>query len=100
MLDSMRRLAAAIRGGGVWENAMRSLLYVLFVIIGALVSVVIGYLIEPQVSMTMSLIVFLALLLANFVASWIAVVLVMDRSLKDYATPQAQSDIQRQDGWR
>jgi hypothetical protein len=61
---------------------MRALLYVVFVIIGGLLAVAIGYLVEPMVSMTASLIVFLALFLANFAVSWVAVVLVTNGPLK------------------
>ncbi len=74
---------------------MRALLYVVFVTIGGLLSVAIGYLVEPQVSMTVSLIVFLALFFANFVVSWIAVVLVMNGSLKDVHGREAQLDIEK-----
>ena len=45
------------------------ILYVVFVTIGGLISVTIGYLVETEVSSTASLIVFLALFFANFVAS-------------------------------
>ncbi len=76
------------------------ILYVVFVTIGGLLSVAIGYLVEPKVSMTASLIVFLTLFFGNFVASWIAVVLVMGRSLKDVQGQQAQLDIEERDGRR
>jgi len=55
----------------------------------------IGYLVEPKMPMTASLIVFLALLFANFVVSWIAVILVMNRLLKDEQRGEAQLDIER-----
>jgi hypothetical protein len=71
------------------------ILYVLFVAIGGLLSVAIGYLVEIEVSSTASLIVFLALFFVNFVVSWIAVVFVMDGSLKDMQGRQAQLDIER-----
>jgi len=74
---------------------MRALLYVVFVTIGGLLAVAIGYLVEPAVSMTASLIVFLALFFANFVVSWIAVVLVMNGPLKDVQRPPAKSDIEK-----
>ncbi len=74
---------------------MRALLYVVFVTIGGLLAVAIGYLVEPAVSMTASLIVFLALFFANFVVSWIAVVLVMNGPLKDVQRPRAKSDIEK-----
>ena len=51
--------------------------------------------IEKQFSATLSLIVFLAMFFANFAVSWIAVVLVMDGSLRDIQGRQAQSDIER-----
>jgi ABC-type molybdate transport system substrate-binding protein len=71
------------------------ILYVVFVVIGALVSGVIGYYVEVNVSAAASLVVFLALFFANFAGSWIAVILVMDGSLKDAQGRQAQNDIER-----
>jgi hypothetical protein len=82
------------KGGGVKENAMRALLYVVFVTIGGLLSVAIGYLVEPKVSMTVSLTVFLALFFANFVVSWMAVVRVMNGSFKDVHGRQSPLDIE------
>jgi hypothetical protein len=84
----------AIKGNGAEENAMRALLYVAFVMIGGLLCVAIGYLVEPQVSMTMSLTVFLALFFTNFIVSWIAVVRVMNDSPKDVLGRQGRSDIE------
>jgi hypothetical protein len=49
--------------------------YVLFVTIGALISIGIGFYIEIEFSSTTSLIVFLALFFANFAVSWIALIL-------------------------
>jgi hypothetical protein len=72
------------------------ILYVLFVATGAAVAVAIGYVIEMQVSSTASLIVFLALFFANFVASWIAVIFVMDGSLKNAQGRQDQLDIEKE----
>ncbi len=74
---------------------MRALLYVVFVTIGGLLSVAIGYLVEPEVSMTVSLIVFLALFFANFVISWIAVVLVTNGSRKNVHGREAQLDVEQ-----
>jgi hypothetical protein len=74
---------------------MGALLYVVFVTIGGLLVVAIGYLVEPVVSMTASLIAFLALFFANFVVSWIAVVLVMNGPLKDVQRRAAKSDIEK-----
>ena len=71
------------------------ILYVLFVIIGALVATGVGYWIEREFSSTLSLVVFLALFFANFAVSWIAVILVIDGSLKDAQGRQAQADIER-----
>src|SRR5260370_38600737 len=74
---------------------MGALLYVVFVTIGGLLAVAIGYLVEPVVSMTASLIVFLALFFANFVASWIAVVLVMNGPLKAVRGRAAKWDMDK-----
>ncbi len=71
------------------------ILYVVFVIIGALVASGIGYWIEKEFSSTLSLIVFLALFFANFGVSWLAVILVMDGSLRDAQGRQSQLDIER-----
>jgi len=71
------------------------ILYVVFVTIGGLLSVAIGYVVEIEVSSATSLIVFLALFFTNFVVSWIAVILVMDGSLRDAQGRQAQLDIER-----
>jgi hypothetical protein len=71
------------------------ILYVIFVVIGASVSIGIGYFVEINVSSTASLIVFLALFFANFAVSWIAVIFAMDGTLKDAQGRQAQLDIER-----
>jgi hypothetical protein len=71
------------------------IMYVVFVIIGALVASGIGYWIEKEFSSTLSLIVFLALFFANFGISWLAVILVMDGSLRDAQGRQSQLDIER-----
>jgi hypothetical protein len=71
------------------------ILYVIFVTIGALVAGIIGYYTEIEVSSAASLIVFLTLFFTNFVVSWIAVILVMDGSLKDAHGEQAQLEIER-----
>jgi hypothetical protein len=79
-----------------WEVAMKALiLYVVFVMIGALIATGIGYYVEIEFSSAASLIVFLALFFANFVVSWIAVILVMDGTLKDAQGRQHQLDIER-----
>ena len=78
------------------EVAMKALiLYVVFVVIGGLIATGIGYYVEIEFSSAASLVVFLALFFANFVVSWIAVVLVMDGTLKDAQGRQSQLDIER-----
>jgi hypothetical protein len=80
----------------VGNKAMKALiLYIVFVTIGAVISGVIGYYVEVNVSAATSLIVFLALFFANFGISWIAVILVMDGSLKDAQGRQSQLDIEK-----
>jgi hypothetical protein len=59
------------------------ILYVAFVAIGDLIATGIGYYVEIEFSSAASLVVFLALFFANFVVSWIAVIFVMDGTLKD-----------------
>ena len=71
------------------------ILYVVFVVGGAILAGIIGYYVENEVSATASLIVFLALFFANFVVSWIAVILIMDGSLKDAHGEKAQLEIER-----
>jgi hypothetical protein len=78
------------------EVAMKALiLYVVFVVIGALIATGIGYYVEIEFSSAASLVVFLALFFANFVVSWIAVIFVMDGTLKDAQGRQHQLDIER-----
>jgi hypothetical protein len=71
------------------------ILYVVFVAAGGVIAGLIGYYVEIEVSATASLIVFLALFFANFAVSWIAVILIMDGSLKDAQGRQAQIEIER-----
>jgi ABC-type molybdate transport system substrate-binding protein len=70
-------------------------LYVGFVVIGAIVAGVIGYYVEINVSAAASLIVFLSLFFANFGASWIAVIFIMDGSFEDAQGRRAQIEIER-----
>ena len=70
-------------------------LYVVFVVIGALVAVGLGLLVEREISSTASLVVFLALFFGNFAVSWIAVIFAMDGSLKDAQGRQGQIDVER-----
>jgi hypothetical protein len=71
------------------------ILYVVFVVIGAAIAVGIGYYIEKQFSSGLSLVVFLAMFFANFAVSWLAVILVMDGTLRDAQGRQSQLDIER-----
>jgi hypothetical protein len=71
------------------------ILYVVFVVIGAVIASGIGYYVEKQFSSALSLVVFLAMFFANFAVSWLLVVLVMDGSLRDIQGRQAQADIER-----
>jgi hypothetical protein len=78
------------------EVAMKALiLYVVFVVIGGLIATGIGYYVEIEFSSAASLVVFLALFFANFVVSWIAVILVMDGTLRDAQGRQHQLDIEK-----
>lgn len=84
------------RGGNDAVSSMKALiLYVMFVAIGGLISVGIGYYVEKEFSSTASLIVFLALFFSNFAVSWIAVILVMDGSLKNARGAQEQLEIEK-----
>jgi hypothetical protein len=71
------------------------LLYIVFTLIGGAISVAIGYWVEITVSSNASLVVFLTLFFANFFVSWLAVILVMDGSLKDAQGRLAQLEIER-----
>jgi hypothetical protein len=70
-------------------------LYVVFVVAGAVVAGLIGYYVEIEVSAAASLVVFLALFFANFAISWIAVIFIMDGSLQDAQGRRAQMEIER-----
>jgi hypothetical protein len=71
------------------------ILYVIFVAIGGVLAAGIGYYVEMQFSAGASLVVFLALFFANFAISWIAVILIMDGSLRDAQGRQSQLDIEK-----
>jgi ABC-type polysaccharide transport system permease subunit len=58
------------------------ILYVGLVIVGAVLSTLLGIYLEHAVNSTVSLIVFLACFFANFVVSWIIVIYMMDGTLK------------------
>ncbi len=59
------------------------ILYALFVCAGAVASAFVGVFVEREVSSAASLIVGLSLFFANFAVSWLAVVMVMDGSLRN-----------------
>jgi len=71
------------------------ILYVAFVVIGAIVAGGIGLIVEREVSSAASLVVFLALFFTNFAVSWIAVIFAMDGSFKDAQGRQAQLEVER-----
>ena len=71
------------------------ILYVVFVLIGAIVSIGVGYYVEKEISSTVSLVVFLTMFFANFAVSWIAVILTMDGNLKDARGEREQREIER-----
>jgi hypothetical protein len=58
------------------------IIYVGLVIVGAVVSGLLGLYLERTISSTVSLIVFLACFFANFVVSWIIVIYIMDGTLR------------------
>jgi len=55
------------------------IIYVVFVAIGGLISIAVGYYIESYYSAGLSLIVFLALFFANFAVSWFLTLAVVHR---------------------
>ena len=58
------------------------ILYIALVVVGAVLSSLLGVYLEHAFNSTVSLIVFLALFFANFAVSWIIVIYVMDGTLK------------------
>jgi hypothetical protein len=58
------------------------ILYVGLVVVGAVLSALLGVYLEHAISSTASLIVFLALFFANFAVSWIIVIYIMDGTLR------------------
>jgi F0F1-type ATP synthase assembly protein I len=71
------------------------IIYVTFVIIGAIVSALIGYFVEQRTSSGVGLIVFLSLFFANFVLYWLATVLAIDRSLGNLFAKSEQIEAER-----
>jgi hypothetical protein len=77
-------------------RSMKALiLYVVFVLIGALISVGVGYYVEKEFSSAASLVVFLAMFFANFAVSWIAVIYAMDGNLKNMQGEAEQREIEK-----
>jgi len=70
------------------------ILYVIFVAIGVVVSALVGIYVERMVSSAVSLLVFLPLFFANFAVAWIAVILVMDGSLRNAQSKNEQIAIE------
>jgi len=58
-------------------------LYVIFVVIGAAISIFVGYEVEKHASTNLSLVIFLAMFFANFAIAWFATVLAIDGSFRD-----------------
>jgi hypothetical protein len=58
------------------------ILYVGLVIVGAVLSTLLGIYLERAISSTVSLIVFLSCFFANFAVSWIIVIYIMDGTLR------------------
>ena len=78
------------------ESAMKALLlYVLFVVVGAVISAFIGIYVERQMGSVISLIVFLSMFFANFAIAWILTILAMDGSLKNAQGAGDQLDAER-----
>lgn len=71
------------------------ILYVVFVVVGAVIAGGIGLFVEREISQGWSVFVFLILFFSNFAISWIAVILVMDGTLKDAQGRQAQLEMER-----
>ena len=71
------------------------IIYVTFVVIGAVVSAAIGYYVEKQTSPAISLLVFLCLFFSNFVIAWLATVMVIDGSLGNLLGRKEQQEAER-----
>jgi hypothetical protein len=68
-----------IQGG---ETVKALILYVGLVVLGALLSSLLGIYLEHAFNSTVSLVAFLACFFANFAVSWIIVIYIMDGTLK------------------
>jgi hypothetical protein len=58
------------------------ILYVGLVVLGAVLSALLGVYVEKAISSTVSLVVFLGLFFANFAISWVVVLYIMDGTLR------------------
>jgi hypothetical protein len=58
------------------------ILYVGLVIVGAVLSALLGIYLEKAISSTVSLIAFLSLFFSNFAISWVIVIYIMDGTLR------------------
>jgi hypothetical protein len=58
------------------------ILYVGLVVVGALLSALLGVYLENTFNATVSLVAFLALFFANFAVSWVIVIYIMDGTLR------------------
>jgi hypothetical protein len=58
------------------------IIYVGLVVVGAVLSALLGIYLERAISSTVSLIVFLTCFFANFAVSWLIVIYIMDGTLK------------------
>ena len=71
-------------------------LYVLFVALGTAIAVFAGLFVERNISSGMSTLVFLILFFSNLIASWIAVIFVMDGSLRNMQGMPEQLEAERE----
>jgi len=71
------------------------MLYVVFLVVGAVLAALIGFYVQSQTSSAASLVVFLSLFFSNFAASWIATIFIMDGSLKNAWGEQEQLEAER-----
>jgi len=68
------------------------IIYVVFVVVGGLISVGIGSYVETEFNSGLSLIVFLTLFFANFIFSWFLTMAVVDKvmAVVDKVAPSAK----------
>jgi hypothetical protein len=71
-------------------------LYTLFVAMGGVAAALVGLYVEREFSEAAGLVAFLGFFFANFVTSWIAVILVIDGSLRNGLGRAEQTTLERQ----